>query len=394
MITRVQIKNFRSLADVDVELGPLTVFVGRNGAGKSTFLDALRFVRDALRLGLEDTITERQGITSLRRWAPHTSLNLEIGLTAQASNFWGEYSFVISSEQQGTYRVMRETCYVGRDPQTIEDSYEIRDGNWSAFPAQSMFPSDRADQPIEPTTLVLPTMALFSPLFTRMRRELRGNFYSFFPNTFREPQKPSNEKLLLDHGENLASVVQRLIQERRWYPDLVTALGRVIDGVSGVRVKQVGGFLVTELKHADLVDTTSQRDSSPWFELAQESDGTLRMLGMLVALYQIDLQQTVLALEEPEIALHPGALAVLSDVIREAAKRHQIVITTQSPDLISRFNVDELRVVERIEGVTQIGIVDEVQRETIQEQLFSAGDLLRIEGLRREPTSPARETNA
>ncbi len=101
-----------------------------------------------------------------------------------------------------------------------------------------------------------------------------------------------------------------------------------------------------------------------------------------------------MGLEEPENALHPGALAVLSDVLREATRRHQVLITTQSPDLISRFKADELRVVERAGGITQIGPVDEVQRSTIEEQLFSAGDLLRIEGLRRESVVAGDGLNA
>ncbi|MEW6211609.1 MAG: AAA family ATPase, partial [Acidobacteriota bacterium] len=116
-------------------------------------------------------------------------------------------------------------------------------------------------------------------------------------------------------------------------------------------------------------------------------DGTLRMLAMLVALYQSEppYAQTLLGLEEPENALHPGALAVLNDVFREAALRNQIIITTQSPDLISHFTVDELRIVERDQGVTKIGPIDETQREIIEEELFSASDLLRIQDLRREP---------
>ena len=71
MITRVQIKNFRSIAEADVTLGPLTVLVGRNGAGKSNFVDALRFVRDALKFGLEGAIAQRNGIGALRRWSSH-----------------------------------------------------------------------------------------------------------------------------------------------------------------------------------------------------------------------------------------------------------------------------------------------------------------------------------
>jgi predicted ATPase len=396
MITRVQVKNYRSLADVDVALGPLTILVGRNGAGKSTFLDVLRFVRDALRHGLEDAIVARHGTPSLRRWSPRKPYNVEIGLTVETSSFWGEYSFVIASGQRGNYRVQREVCCVGREQSIVEDKFETKGGKWITLP-QGRFAetSVRSERPIESTTLVLPTLGLFSPLFTLMRRHLGGNFYNIIPNVLREPQKPSTEKILTDHGENFSSIARLLPGRNKRFPDMLRSLSRVVDGVTDMRVREVGGYLVTELKHNELRDQKANNENSPWFELALESDGTLRMLGMLVALYQyqppspIRIRSPLLALEEPENALHPGALAVLSDVLHESSRRHQLLITTQSPDLISRFNVDEIRVVERVAGITHIDPVDEIQRETIKEELFSAGDLLRIEGLRREPANGA-----
>ena len=380
MITRVQVKNFRSFADVDIKLGRLNVLVGRNGVGKSAFLDILRFVRDALRTGLETAMDERHGIIALRRWAPRKPYNIEIALTVERKGFWGEYSFSITSGQQGSYLRGRESCRVGSGPNEIEDAFEIKGNQWIEVPKRLARRSDRLSRLGETDTLVLPSVALFSPLFVRLRQNLTGSFYTIFPNTLRVPQKPSNEKLLSDHGDNLASIVRRLQKNKLRFARLIRALARVVDGVTDLRVRQVGGYLVTEMKHEDL-------GPSAWFELNQESDGTLRLLGMLVALYQNQPLGTLLALEEPENALHPGALAVLTDVLYEASRGRQIIATTQSPDLISRFKVNELLVVERRNGVSEIGPIDEMQREAVEEQLFTSGDLLRIEGLRRQSST-------
>ena len=379
MITRVQVKNFRSFADVDISLGPLNVLVGRNGVGKSAFLDILRFVRDALRTGLETAMDERHGIIALRRWAPTKPYNVEIALTVEKRRFWGEYSFSITSGPQGTYRRGRESCRVGRLPNQVDDAFEIKGNKWIELPERLAQRPERLSRLGESDTLVLPTLSVLSPKFSKLRQNLTGSFYSIFPNTLRVPQKPSNERLLSDHGDNLASIVRRLQKNKYRFGKLIKALGRVVDGVTDLRVRQVGGYLVTEMKHEDL-------GPSAWFELNQESDGTLRLLGMLVALYQLQPLSSLLALEEPENALHPGALAVLSDVLYEASRQHQIITTTQSPDLISRFKVKELLVVERIDGVSEIGPIDEMQREAVEEKLFTSGDLLRIEGLRRQAT--------
>jgi predicted ATPase len=378
MITRVRVKNFRSFADIDIQLGRLNVLVGRNGAGKSAFLDILRFVRDALRTGLETAMDERHGIIALRRWAPTKPYNVEISLTVETKTFWGEYSFTISSGQQGTYKRGRETCKVGRSKDSIVDGFEIKGNEWIKLPKRLTQRPDRLRRFGESDTLVLPNVIIFSPLFSILRQNLTGSFYSIFPNTLRVPQKPSNERLLSDHGDNLASIVRRLRKNKVQFSKLISALSRVVDGVTDLRVQQVGGYLVTELKHGDL-------GTSAWFELNQESDGTLRLLGMLVALYQSQPSVRLLALEEPENALHPGALAVLSDVLYEASRQHQIITTTQSPDLISRFKADELLVVERINGISEIGPVEDMQREAVEEKLFTSGDLMRIEGLRRQP---------
>lgn len=162
--------------------------------------------------------------------------------------------------------------------------------------------------------------------------------------------------------------------QKSFYADLVAALRCVVAGVRNVRVQEFGGYLITELEHE------AQNGQTTWFPLAQESDGTLRVLVLLAALYQ-EAPHSLIAIEEPELSIHPAALAVLSEVIEEAATRSQIIITTQSPDLISRFSADKLRVVERVGTEARIGLIVKGQQVAINDQLFSAGDLLRIEGL-------------
>ena len=159
--------------------------------------------------------------------------------------------------------------------------------------------------------------------------------------------------------------------------------GRIRD-VTDFQVTQVGGYLVTRLRHS------SQEDRSPTFELSQESDGTLRILGLLAELFQ-DPPRTLIAMEEPELTMHPGAMGLLCDVLSESTRRSQILITTHSPDLIARFGADELRVVEKVEGSTVIGEVDEAQRTAINERLFSPGDLLRLDGSLRRAMPAAQE---
>jgi hypothetical protein len=159
--------------------------------------------------------------------------------------------------------------------------------------------------------------------------------------------------------------------------ELRSALGYVVPGLCGIRVTSVtGGYLVVEINH----ETSAGNGRKVWFDLSQESDGTLRLIGLLVALYQ-DPPPSLIAIEEPELTIHPGALAVLADIIQEAALRTQVLITTHSPDLIDRLPIQSIRAVTAEDGMTETGAVAEEQREAVRKGLFSPGELHRMEGL-------------
>ncbi len=393
-ITRLQVRNYRSLANVDMTLGPLTVLVGPNGAGKSNMVDVLRFVRDALTRGLDTAIIKRGGMSAIRRWsakgAPydvHISLEFR-GYDSLAQNWSGEYGFALGGEHQGEYQIKWEKCSV-KAGATLEVSslssatFEIKDGKWVDFPEVQYSESlvkNILESPVSTTMLMLPSLGMyFSP--TAPLRSLKNlGFYTIYPDNLREPQKPGHSYPLDERGRNLASVLRDLKKSSSpQIPNLLKALGKVVPGVHDYSVTPVGGYLVTRLRHKPAKE--GARGAS--FELAQESDGTLRMLGILTALYQ-EPPRSLLTIEEPELTIHPGALGVLRDVLQEGSLRSQVIVTTHSPDLISDLPTDVLRVVEKENGVTQVGPISEMQREAIAEMLFSPGELMRMEGLRRE----------
>ena len=373
MINYMWVKNFRSLADVSVNFEPLTVLVGLNGSGKSNLVDALYFVSDALRNGLDTAIVKRHSMSAIRRWsAKGRPYNVEIGLDIETDTLWGEYSFTLGSERRGEYRVKREKCLVGKPGERrTEMWFETNNGKWIKH-------SQEFNIPISRTGLVLPLVAGVEPYNEIYDFLTSMSFYNIFPNILGEPQRPANPYPLEKHGENLASVLRELKRDKSTFaPNLETALRNVIDGVNSYQVSQVGGYLITRLHH-DAPDG----NRAPLFELAQESDGTLRMLGILAALYQ-DPPRTLIALEEPELTIHPGAMSILWEEIQNAASRSQILVTTHSPDMLDMCTAEQLRIVEKLKGITYIGPIEKEQQQIIQERLFAPGQLLQAQGLRR-----------
>jgi predicted ATPase len=118
------------------------------------------------------------------------------------------------------------------------------------------------------------------------------------------------------------------------------------------------------------------------------SDGTLRALGVLTALFQSSNGRTakrvpLVGIEEPEAALHPGAAGVLLDALKAAALSTQVLITSHSPDLLDDKSISDgniLAVINR-NGATLIGPVDAAGRSAIHDKLFTPGELLRLSQL-------------
>lgn len=126
------------------------------------------------------------------------------------------------------------------------------------------------------------------------------------------------------------------------------------------------------------------------------SDGTLRVLGILLAVFQVS-PSTLIAIEEPEASIHPAALDVLVDILKAGARsKTQILITTHSPDLIDNSNIEdnEILAVESVKGNTIIAPIAGIPRNMIKEHLYTPGEMLRsgeLEPDREEATKSAKQ---
>ena len=409
-ITRVWAKNFRSIADVSFDLEPLTILVGPNASGKSNLLDILRFIKDALR-DLEVAVSSRQGMEGVvRHEAGGGGSDVEVGVAAvvrsrhaEGGYYSAEYGFTLTCTGNGGYRVSKEYGKVREGDDSDDIEFRIEDGRLMA-PDFSL-PRGTGKASLSHSEISFDTEYLALPILLRMperlmvasdieesehisalmlvseglrefHRKLTGmRFYHIFPNTIREPQRSSNALILEEDAANLASIIIKGFD--RVEPSSMARLredvGLLLPGVSDIGVDAVGGYLVVKLKHDAI-------DGGPWLDLSMESDGTIRLLGLVVALYQ-QPYLPVIGIEEPELTAHPDALAVLADMVNEAARRSQVIVTTHSPDLIDFLTdyrtVENLRVVELDGGVTTVRQVPDKRAKAVKKHLFSPGELYR-----------------
>ncbi len=411
-LTRLRVKNFRSIRDLDLELGPLTVLVGPNGSGKSNVVDALRFVRDCFSIGLEQALLDRGGLAAVRFWTAGgraADVALGVCLADETGENSAEYSFTLAAAKGNGFRIKREELVVKvPGEQVAKVALDASGLATTRGGKKKLQKTELLAQKIVPIRLIGP-MSLdmqFDRMMSSGKEEerrwrvheriawpmqtvlTRMLFYALNLTDLRAPQKLVQENPFKEDGQNLAAVLQHLLRNKARATELRQTLRRLVVGCVDISVETTGSFLVTYLHYQDASGKNRKSD------LGLESDGTIRALGALAALFQNNQNsgsremkpKPFLALEEPETNIHPGMLGVLAELFAEASTGgKQILLTTHSPDLLDFLPPESFRVVEKVDGETRVGALANSQIEIVRQHLFTPGELLRAEGLHRQP---------
>lgn len=380
-IRRVQIRNYKSIAAANVTLAPLTVLVGPNGAGKSNFIDALSFLQESLASSLDLAFKNRGGIAAVRRRSgghpTHVGIRVMVELGDELE---ADYSFEIAAKPKERFQVARERCLIRRFLRTDHDlGFEVRDGHFTQ-PIQGIRPQMASDR-----------LALYAASATDEYRPVydflsQMRFYSIAPQRLRELQEPDPGEFLKRDGSNAAAVLRHLQDDDPdSYGRLCRLLATVVERVKAVEYANLGQKDSLRFKQ----EVAGQ--AHPWtFEALNMSDGTLRVLGVLLAVLQRG-HASLVAIEEPESTVHPAAAEVVFDVLLDASKKKQVLVTTHSPDLLDSklLSDEEIRAVTMKSGSTQIGPVTEAGRAAIAKRLYTPGELLRLDELEPDPEQAA-----
>lgn len=396
-LTRVVIENYKSIAACDVRLGPLTFLIGPNGAGKSNFLDALQFVNDALVHSLDYAVRQRGGIHYICHHSRGPSAQLVLRLEFMVSpQIEGTYSFRIGLvKDNGSWRweVLEEECRIGLEFFHLKSGQVTSSSGTAPAPARDRLYLVRASG-------ASPFREVFDALSDMQ-------FYHLQPRSIPDIDSYDPQERLRPDGSNLTSTLAVLQYGDRDAKERIEEFLRVVlptlrqVRIEPVTVEHHPGESSQETGNGQkiaLVFAQGIGNSIALFGPTQMSEGTLRTLAILTALYQIDPYQkrrpTLTAIEDIEAAIHPAELGVLFDALDEASLTGQVVVTSQSPDLLDNkeLDADSILAVSAEDGVTRIGPLDEACRTALLEHQATAGELLRIGQIAPGNTAPPAVT--
>ena len=375
-ITKVIIKRFRSFPSAVLEMDNPVFVVGRNGSGKSNLSDVFGFVAEAMSSPLQAVFDRKGGIAAVRNRSSVKSAPPIMGLAFEFGSFngieGGRFAFEVKALPNYGFRIVREQCLVRRKGGARW--WFDRSDAWSSN-ADGLTPA------LEPTALALPIVGgdeRFAPIF----KVLGGmRVYSIEPAKLREMQDPDSGVSLRPDGSNAASVLQELTRDRSSAvrEEIHQFLEAIVPGTASVVPKKHGNKL-------SMTFTQQWGDGKKLsFDAFSMSDGTLRSLGLIMAVFQKP-SPSVLVIEEPEATIHPGALGAVLDLIRRAAKTMQVVVTTHSPELLEATWIkdDNLRIVSWQEGASHVLRPSAATRDVMRKHLMGAGELLRSNALHPE----------
>ena len=373
-LSRVLLRNYKSIRNCDVPLGPLTFLVGPNGAGKSNFVEAVRLLAYALSTSLEQAVANRSGAISILHRGHEGNPVISFDLFFELGNgSKGHYSVDLDAPFEGPVVVLREECAV--ESASRRDWFRVTQGvvesNQGVVPAAS----DNKLYLVNASGL-----AAFEPVYRTLSEVV---VYNPVPDEIRGFHAATRYRSLDRTGSALAEILFRLKSSS---PErlvrIVEYLRRINPQVISVDAKAVDANYNLSFE----LNAGSGLEHQFWTQSI--SDGTLRALAILVALFQEPDRYPVeiIALEEPEAGLHPAAAAVLFDSLVEASLYRQVIVTSHSPDLLDRDDIPahSLRAVAMDQGQTIIGEADAVARKAMRDRLYTAGELMRMDQLRPE----------
>ncbi len=331
LLKRIQLKGFKSIKSMDLELRALNVMIGANGSGKSNLIAYFKMLNAMVirTSGLQGFVAESGYAQSLCHYGSKATPMIDGQLIYE--NDRGRYRYLQLLNVVPTEQLSFADEVVEFTPRNSISAQPIRLELGTGHPNSKLdaFIFNRDNGAFEISRL-LRGFRPFQFNDTTSSSEVRGRVYG------------DDNRELSSNGRNLAAVLLRLKSQAapHCYRRIVSTI-RLI-------APYFGDFDLSVENTLTLLNWR-EKDSDVLFGPHQISDGTLRAMCLITLLMLPDDQlPSIIIVDEPELGLHPYAIGVIASLFKSAAERTQVLISTQSTAFLDHFEPEDIIVVDRI----------------------------------------------
>ena len=346
-IELLRVKNYRALHNIELkQLKPLTVFLGANGSGKSTFFDVFAFLAECFTVGLRQAWNKRGGLKELRTRGSDGPIEFELKYREAPKTPIITYHLSINEDVEGPF-VETEWLQWRRGSRGKPVRFlNFREGRGTIIAGKT---PDEADERIneqfdDPSVLAVSMLGQLArhPRVRALRRFITDWYLSdLSTDATRQATNDGPQKRLSPTGDNLPNVIQYL-QER--YPERLEKIISILSNRVPRLEKVDTELMMSGRRRLQIKDAPFEQPILAKFA----SDGTLKLLAYLTLLYDPQPPQLI-GIEEPENYLHPRLLIGFVEDCIKACMGSQFMITTHSPQFVNEFTAEEVWVLYRDE---------------------------------------------
>jgi predicted ATPase len=322
-LSKLVLRGYKSIADCELELGSLNVLIGANGAGKSNFIGFFRLINRVLDQQLQPFVSEAGGPDALLHFGRKKTEE------CRADLYFGNngYKFRLKPTQDNRMMFASEALW-----------WNVR-GEW--HPASGHFETgfkERNGHGLiwDHTVPAMRSWRVYH-FHDTSRSALIKQFHSINDNEY-----------LRDDARNLAAFLYRLKHHHdAQYRRIVKSVQMVAPFFGDFHLRPA-----VDNKQTIQLEWTEAGQDVP-FSASALSDGTLRFICLATVLLQPEeFMPATILIDEPELGLHPFAIAVLGGMMKATAQQHQLIVSTQSVELVNEFDAEDLIVVDKQGGAS------------------------------------------
>ena len=353
-LEHVKIEGFKSIKSLELDIKPINILLGANGSGKSNFISLFTFLRNLSEGKLQNYVQRNGYANTFFHFGTKNTPQIQIDIAVGYNGYHVTFEHNVDSD---ALMFAKEYC-------TIKSSTT----DWDI-------------KGVKGESGLLPNAEAKSEgvkIYTReYLEECRVYHFHDTSNTagFKQAADVDASDYLYPNANNIAPFLHRLKDSKnkdytKSYSDIIDAIKTVAPYFKEFRLNPRGD----DGKKKLLLKWQHYNHEEP-FSANQLSDGTARFICMAVLFLQPEeLMPKTIILDEPELGLHPAALEVLAELVKSAAKKKQVICSTQSVTFANQFEAKDFIIVDRVEGASEFKRVNEEELKSWLED-YAMGDI-------------------